>query len=213
MSRLTCAAGLALAITVVAPAARGEGDVNAAPAPAARGERPVEAAPPASPPPPRRWSLGTRIGYAYAWNTGQSHLDLGTGLAGGVTFRVPIHLEIGVVYHGGSTISAGNDTIVYWSRQWSVLGHAAVGYELRRFANRFVVRPQMIVGGVFLSDTTQAGATKRHGVETLFTFGPGADLLVRFAGLHAGLDLRALFVPARVASPIGGIYGAFGFER
>ncbi|MFS8070507.1 MAG: hypothetical protein ACMG6S_29430 [Byssovorax sp.] len=211
MSRLTCSAGLALAITVVAPAARGEGDGNAAPAPAARGEGPVKAAPP--PPPRLRWSLGTRIGYAYAWNTGQSHLDLGTGLAGGVTLRVPIHLEIGVVYHGGSTISAGNDTTFYWSRQWSVLGHAAVGYEFRRFAERFVVRPQMIVGGVFLSDTTQNGATERHGVETLFMFGPGADLLVRFAGLHAGLDLRALFVPARVASPIGGIYGVFGFDR
>lgn len=66
MSRLTCAAGLALAITIVAPAARGEGDVNAVPAPAARGEGPVEAAPPA--PPRLRWSLGTRIGYAYAWS-------------------------------------------------------------------------------------------------------------------------------------------------
>jgi len=195
MSRLTLSLALTLGLVSVAAPARGEGDTKA-------------------PPSPRiRWDLGARVGHAASWTTAQSFLGAGTGLAGGVTFRVPIRLELGVVYHAGTTVSAANRALLYWSRQWSMLGHAGVGYDISMFARRFVLRPRLVAAGVFVSDTTQVGAATRRGIEPVFGLGPAADILVRFGALHAGVDARALFVPSRVAAPIGGIYGVFGFER
>jgi hypothetical protein len=186
MPRLTCAA-LALAIGLVAPAARADDGP--------------------------RWSLDARVGYATAWNTGQSYLGPGTGLALGVTFRVPIHLEIGAVYHAGSTVSAANDALVYWSRQWAVLAHAGVGYDVNLLARRLLLRPRVLFGGAFTSDTVQIGSDTRHTLDPTFTLGLGVDVLARFGGVHAGLDARALFVPSEVTAPIGGLYAVFGFER
>jgi hypothetical protein len=164
-------------------------------------------------PPEIRWDFGARIGYASPWTTAQSFLEAGTGLAAGATFPLHIRLELGVIYHVGTTVSAENASTLYWSRQWSMLGHAAAGYELAMFSRRFVVRPRLLAAGLFVSDTTQLGAERRSGIEPFFAFGPAADVLVRFGALHAGIDARALFVPSRVAAPMGGLYGIFGLEQ
>src|SRR4029079_17434582 len=135
----------------------------------------------------------------------------GTGLAGGVTLRVPVHLEVGLVYHGGSMVSAASRSIVYWSRAWSVVGPAAVGYDVALFARRFILRPKVLAGGLLRSESTWLGGVTRRGTEPLFTAGPGVDLLVRFAGLHAGIDARGLVVPSEVAAPMAAVYAVFGF--
>jgi hypothetical protein len=165
-------------------------------------------APPASQP---RWHLDLRAGWAASWTTGQSYLGLGVGLAGGVTLPVPFHFEVGALYHGGSTVSAENDTIEYWSRNSSVLAHAAAGYDWN-FDEGVVVRPQLIVGCVVISDSMRLGEVTRQGLEPLFVGGFGFVALAEFEGFHLGVDLRALSVPARIASPIGGIYALFGWE-
>jgi hypothetical protein len=160
-----------------------------------------------------RWDLDTHMGYAASWTTGQSYLGFGTGLAAGVTLPFPVHFEVGAIYSAGSIDSAANRTIDYWSRQWSVLGHVAAGYDFALFARRLVARPQAIVGCLLLADTTRLGAETRGGLDPLFTLGPGASLFVRFGDLHAGIDAHAFFVPSRVAAPIGAVYGLFGVER
>jgi hypothetical protein len=166
---------------------------------------------PAQPAPGPRWHLDVRAGWAASWTTGQSYLGLGVGLAGGVTLRVPFHFEVGALYHGGSTVSAENDTIEYWSRNESVLAHAAAGYDVI-FDAGVVVRPQLIVGCVVISDAMRLGEVKRNGLQALFVGGFGFVALAKFGGIHAGVDARALSVPARIASPIGGLYAVFGWE-
>jgi hypothetical protein len=52
----------------------------------------------------------------------------------------------------------------------------------------------------------------RQGLDPLLAFGSGIVMLAYFGHVHAGIDGRALFVPSRVASPIGGIYAVFGFD-
>jgi len=159
-----------------------------------------------------RWHLDARAGWAASWTTGQSYLGLGVGLAGGVTLRVPYHLEIGALYHGGSTVSAENATIEYWSRNSSVLAHAAAGYDVK-FDEGVVVRPQLIIGCVVISDSMRLGEVTRKGLEPLFVGGFGLVALAEFEGFHVGLDMRALAVPSRIASPIGGMYALFGWEH
>ena len=80
------------------------------------------------------------------------------------------------------------------------------------FDGRFVTRPSAILGAVLPSDTTRVGAASAGDVSPFVTVGPGVDLLVRYGTLHAGVDGRALFVSARVAAPIGALYGLFGVE-
>jgi hypothetical protein len=159
----------------------------------------------------RRWDFDSRLGYGASWTTAQSYLGFGTGLAGGVTFRIPVHIEIGAMYSAGSRVSAANESFVYGSRDWSMLTHAAVGYELT-FARHLVVRPHAIVGGVFIVDSMRLGDLTRHDLESIFVLGPGTAVLARFAGFHAGVDAHALFVPSRVAAPIGALYAVFGLE-
>jgi hypothetical protein len=164
---------------------------------------------------PLRWNLDARVGYGAAWTTGQSYLGLGSGLAGGVTFRTPIHVELGAVVYSGSIVSAANGTMFYWSRDWSVLVRGAVGYDFAvagtGAAPRFVLRPQVVAGGVFIADTTRFGAdVHRSEVQSLVTFGPGAAALVQVGEWHLGVDGSASFVPSRVAAPIGAVYGVFG---
>jgi hypothetical protein len=130
-----------------------------------------------------------------------------------VTLRIPVHFELGVTYHGGSTVSAANQTIGYWSRAWSIAGNAGVGYDFTLFTRRFIVRPRVLAGCLLLSEATQLGRDERRRTEPVFTVGPGADLLVRFAGLLAGVDARAAVLPSRVAAPVGALYAVFGFER
>jgi hypothetical protein len=159
-----------------------------------------------------RWHLDLRAGWGRSWTTGQSYLGLGIGLAGGVTLRVPFHFEVGAVYHGGSTVSAENATIEYWSRNSSVLAHAAAGYDWN-FDEGVVVRPQLIVGGVLISDSMRLGEVTREGLQALFVGGFGFVALADFDDFHVGVDMRALSVPARIASPIGGMYLLFGWEH
>lgn len=161
---------------------------------------------------PPHWELDSRLGYADSWTTAQSYLGVGSGLAAGATLRVPVHLEIAALYHSGSVVSAANESVFYWSRQWSVLGNAAVGYDIRVHGGCLVLRPQAVLGAVFASDTTRIGDATRRGLDVLATMGLGGAALVRFGDLHAGIDARALFVPARVAAPIGAVYGVFGVE-
>ncbi|HVK68400.1 MAG TPA: hypothetical protein VM694_28275 [Polyangium sp.] len=190
MSRLTYAFLVSLVTTLIAPAARGE-----------------------APPARLRWSVDARLGYATAWTTGQSYLGPATGLIGGLTFRVPIHVEVGAAYHVGSIESAANDTLVYGSRRRSVFVHAAAGYDRTMLAGRLLVRPRFILGSFFIVDEVQFGGVMRQGIEPRFTFGPGVDILIHFGALHAGIDARALFVPSHVAAPIGGLFGVFGVEK
>ncbi|MDI1444529.1 hypothetical protein [Polyangium sp. 6x1] len=193
MSRLTCAFVVSIVTTILmTPAARGE-------------------APPT--PPQHRWSVDARLGYATAWTTGQSFLGPATGLVGGWTFRVPVHVELGAAYHVGSIESAVNDTLVYWSRRQSVFVHAAIGYDRAMQAGRLLVRPRLLLGSFFIVDEAELGGAMREGIEPRFAFGPGVDILYRFGDLHAGIDARAFFVPSHVAAPIGGLFGVLGVER
>jgi hypothetical protein len=194
MSRLSVAALSIIALVLVSRAARADD---------AAAQARVEAGP--------RWNLDARLGYAASWTTGQSYLALGAGLAAGLTLDVPIHFEVGALYHGGSTVMGENATIEYWSRNWSVLMHAAGGYQWT-FAQRFLLRPQAIIGCVVISDEMRLGDVRREGFDALFVGGVGLVMHADLGGFHAGLDLRALSVPSRIASPIGGIYAAFGGE-
>lgn len=192
MSRLTCAILVSLVTTLIPQTARGET---------------------VSGPPRLRWSVDARLGYATSWTTGQSYLGPATGLVGGWTLGVPMHVELGAAYHVGSIESAANDTLVYRSRRRSVFVHAAVGYNRTILAGRLLVRPRLILGSFFIVDEAELGGARREGVETRFALGPGVDFLYRFGALHAGLDARALFVPSHVAAPVGGLFGVFGIER
>jgi hypothetical protein len=193
MSRLSAAALLMTALVFGRAVARAD-DATAAPAPGPR------------------WHLDLRAGWAASWTTGQSYLGLGVGLAGGVTLKVPFHFEVGALYHGGSTVSAQNATIEYWSRNSSVLAHAAAGYDIN-FDEGVVVRPQLIAGCVVISDSMRLGDVTRKGLEPLFVGGWGVVALAEFKDFHVGLDLRALSVPSRIASPIGAMYALFGWEH
>jgi hypothetical protein len=192
MSRVNMAALLVIALCSAGAIARAD-DATAEPA-----SRP-------------RWHLDARVGWAESWTTGQSYLGVGAGVAGGVTLRTPFHFEVGALYHGGSTVSAENATTEYWSRNWSVLAHAAAGYDVS-FDEGVVVRPQLIVGCVVISDSMRLGEVTREGVEPLFLAGFGFVALAEFDGFHVGVDMRALSVTARIASPIGGIYALVGWE-
>ncbi|MDI3283521.1 hypothetical protein [Polyangium sp. 15x6] len=187
MSRLTCAFLVSLVTTLFTQTAHGETG--------------------------HRWSVDARLGYATSWTTGQSYLGAATGLIGGWTFRVPIHVELGAAYHVGSIESAANDSLVYWSRRRSVFVHAAAGYDRTILAGRLLVRPRLILGSFFIVDEAELGGAMREGIEPRFALGPGVDFLFRFGALHAGLDARALFVPSHVAAPIGGLFGVFGITR
>lgn len=159
-----------------------------------------------------RWHLDLRAGWGRSWTTGQSYLGLGVGLAVGVTLRTPFHFEVGAIYHGGSTVSAKNATIEYWSRNSSVLALAAAGYDLQ-FDEGVVVRPQLITGCVVISDSMRLGDVSRKGLEPLYVGGFGFVALANFEDFHVGIDMHALSVPARIASPIGGMYLLFGWEH
>jgi hypothetical protein len=173
-----------------------------------------ERALPNAPDPPRgrRWELDTHIGYGASWTTAQSYLGLGTGIVGGVTFALPIHVEFGAIYYGGSNVFAQSGSFFYSAREWSTTVHVGAGFELSLLHGRLAARPKAILSEVFLSDTTQLGGARRHELDPMTALGVGGTGLVRFLGLHAGVDAQALFVPSRVAAPIGAIHGVFGVE-
>jgi hypothetical protein len=161
---------------------------------------------------PPRWSIDSRVGYGASFTTAQSYLGAGTGVAAGVTFGVPLHVELGATWYAGSIVSAENASIVYWSRDWSVLAQAAAGWDFSLLTGRLVARPQIVLGAAFVSDTTLLAGEKRHTLEPRLTIGPGAALLVHLAGVHVGFDGRASFVPSWVAAPIGEIGAVVGWQ-
>ncbi len=158
------------------------------------------------------WSVDARAGYAASWSTGQPSLGFGTGLSGGVTFALPVHLEASATYYAGSVDSARNATIRYWSRQWSLFGAASAGWDARLVARRLVLRPKVVLGCVALFDTTELASSTRRGPDALLAFGPGLDALVMLGGAHGGIAGHALFVPSRVAAPIGAAQAVFGAD-
>lgn len=159
-----------------------------------------------------RWTYDTRIGYAFAFTTGQSFMGPSAGLAMGATLPARVHFGAGAMRYAGSIESGVARPTIFRSRQSSSTAYVTAGYDFMPYP-ALTIRPSLLAGGTLLSAKTQVGARTVRDVTPLAMAGPALAVLGRTRSFHFGVELEAAFVPARVAAPIVAGYALFGFQR
>jgi hypothetical protein len=164
-----------------------------------------------------RWNVDARLSYGASFTTGQSYLGIGTGLAGGLTFGIPFHVEVGAMWFGGSKVSAQNSSLQYSEREWSTYSHLAAGYDIRAWQKHLVLRPQAIFGIFATSDTLSfvgaMGNVRERQVFATVALGPSLAVFGKWPGFHLGMEGQALLFPSRIAAPAGILTVVVGLER
>lgn len=195
MSRLMACCAVSVAITLTVSAVRAQDGSASAP-----------------PRLPIHWTYDARIGYAFAFTTGQSFMGPGTGLALGATLPARVHFDLGAMLYAGSIESGVARPMVFRSRQSSGTAYASAGYDFMPH-RVLTIRPCVLAGAILLASETRIGARAVREVTPLAMVGPALAILGRTRGFHFGIDLEAAFVPARVAAPVVASYALFGIER
>jgi hypothetical protein len=197
LSRLSCAAAVALSVGVTPARAGAQTAVCSEPLRAEGPRRHLGA-----------WELGPVLGYARAWTNGLSHLEMTTGLSLDYELASNVVLGGSLLHHFGSHEAAEGPGTRYHASVSSSSADLRVGYSFW-FAERFVLRPGLSGGLTWVTGSTEVGGLPRSNDSMIGTVGPSATMLFLVDRYLLGVQGDARFVPSHVAGPIGAIYGVF----